>query len=136
MYTATVLIMWFGGNMILQSRLQVGQLTGFLSYVMQVMNSLMLISNVFLLLTARWPAPQRILEVLDEPVTLTSPQRRCTPYRTEALNSVPSASATSGGPGIRAVRRHAPHPRGPDCGDSRRHRFRQDHAGTADPPAL
>ncbi len=74
MYTATVLIMWFGGNMILQSRLQVGQLTGFLSYVMQVMNSLMLISNVFLLLTRSLASAQRILEVLDEPVTLTSPQ--------------------------------------------------------------
>ena len=34
MYTAIVLIMWFGGNMILASTLQVGDLTGFLSYVM------------------------------------------------------------------------------------------------------
>ena len=37
MYTATVLIMWFGGNMILGGSLEVGNLTGFLSYVMQVM---------------------------------------------------------------------------------------------------
>lgn len=51
MYTAVVLIMWLGGNMVLNSGLQVGQLTGFLSYVLQVMNSMMLISNVFLLLT-------------------------------------------------------------------------------------
>ena len=49
MYTSTVLLMWFGGNMILRGQLQVGELTGFLSYVMQVMNSLMMISNVFLL---------------------------------------------------------------------------------------
>ena len=33
MYTAVVLILWFGGGMILQNRLQVGELTGFLSYV-------------------------------------------------------------------------------------------------------
>ena len=51
MYLAIVLIMWFGGNMILTSGLKVGDLTGFLSYVMQVMNSLMMIANVFLLLT-------------------------------------------------------------------------------------
>ena len=51
MYTAVVLIMWLGGNMVLNSGLQVGQLTGFLSYVLQVMNSMMLISNVLLLLT-------------------------------------------------------------------------------------
>ena len=49
MYLAIVLIMWFGGNMILTSGLKVGDLTGFLSYVMQVMNSLMMIANVFLL---------------------------------------------------------------------------------------
>ena len=47
MYLSIVLIMWFGGNMILSSHLQVGDLTGFLSYVFQVMNSLMMISNVF-----------------------------------------------------------------------------------------
>ncbi len=48
MYTSTVLLLWFGGNMILGGQLQVGELTGFLSYVLQVMNSLMMISNVFL----------------------------------------------------------------------------------------
>ena len=51
MYVAVVLIMWFGGNMVLSAQLQVGDLTGFLSYVFQVMNSMMMISNVFLLLT-------------------------------------------------------------------------------------
>ncbi len=74
MYTATVLIMWFGGSMILGGSLAVGQLTGFLSYVMQVLNSLMLISNVFLLLTRSLASVRRILEVLDEPVALTSPE--------------------------------------------------------------
>ena len=73
MYTSIVLILWFGGNMILDSRLQVGELTGFLSYVLQVMNSLMLISNVFLLLTRSLASARRICEVLDEPVVLTSP---------------------------------------------------------------
>ena len=38
MYTSTVLLLWFGGNMILRGQLQVGELTGFLSYVMQVMS--------------------------------------------------------------------------------------------------
>ena len=72
MYTSVVLIMWFGGNMILQSTLQVGELTGFLSYVFQVMNSLMMISNVFLLLTRSLASAQRIREVLVEEVALTS----------------------------------------------------------------
>ena len=73
MYSCTVLIMWFGGQKILAGGLAVGQLTGFLSYVMQVMNSLMLISNTFLLLTRSLASVRRILEVLDEPVELRSP---------------------------------------------------------------
>ena len=73
MYTATVLLMWSGGNMVLAGSLQVGDLTGVLSYVLQVVNSLMMISNVFLLLTRSLASARRICEVLDEEVVLTSP---------------------------------------------------------------
>ncbi|HIY21579.1 MAG TPA: ABC transporter ATP-binding protein/permease [Candidatus Flavonifractor merdigallinarum] len=73
MYTSVVLLLWFGGNMILAGTLQVGELTGFLSYVLQVMNSLMMISNVFLLLTRSLASARRISEVLSEEVELTSP---------------------------------------------------------------
>lgn len=73
MYTATVLIMWFGGNMLLQNQLAVGDLTGFLSYVFQVMNSLMMVSNIFLLLTRSLASAKRIIEVLDETPSVTSP---------------------------------------------------------------
>lgn len=60
--------------MILTSGLKVGDLTGFLSYVMQVMNSLMMIANVFLLLTRSLASAHRIVEVLDERIILASPQ--------------------------------------------------------------
>ena len=73
MYTATVLLMWFGGNMVLGGTLQVGELTGVFTYVLQVMNSLMMISNVFLLLTRSLASARRINEVLDEKIVLTSP---------------------------------------------------------------
>ena len=74
MYTCVVLIMWFGGNMILGGALQVGELTGFLSYVLQVMNSLMMISNVFLLVTRSLASASRVSEVLDENIAFTSPE--------------------------------------------------------------
>ena len=74
LYTATVLILWFGGDMILKGSLQVGELTGFLSYVLQVMNSFMMISNVFLLLTRSLASAHRIVQVLDETPALTSPE--------------------------------------------------------------
>ena len=73
MYSAIVGIMWFGGGMISRSELQVGELTGFLSYVLQVMNSMMFISNVFLLLTRSLASARRIAEVLDEQPALSSP---------------------------------------------------------------
>ena len=73
MYAAMVSILWFGGNMILQGSLTVGRLTSFLSYVLQVMNSLMMISNVFLLMTRSLASAHRIAAVLDEPVELESP---------------------------------------------------------------
>ena len=52
--------------MILSGSLEIGTLTGFLSYVMQVMNSMMMISNVFLMLTRSLASAARISEVLDE----------------------------------------------------------------------
>ena len=84
MYTAIVLLLWFGGNMILTGSLKVGELTGFLSYVLQVMNSFMLIANVFLLLTRSLASAHRIAQVLDEEVTLASP--------VGALTQVPDGS--------------------------------------------
>ena len=84
MYLATVLLMWFGGNMVLGGTLQVGELTGVLSYVMQVMNSLMMISNVFLLLTRSLASAHRIVEVLDETAAITSPA--------DAVTAVPDGS--------------------------------------------
>ena len=74
MYTTIVMILWFGGNMILKSELAVGNLTVFLSYVMQVINSLMMLANVFLLLTRSLASAHRIAEILDENIVLTSPE--------------------------------------------------------------
>lgn len=74
MYTTIVMILWFGGNMILKSELAVGNLTGFLSYVMQVINSIMMLANVFLLLTRSLASAHRIAEILDENIVLTSPE--------------------------------------------------------------
>lgn len=73
MYTAIVLIMWNGGNFILKGTMTVGKLTAFLSYVLQILNSLMMISNVFLMLTRSLTSAKRISEILDEQTALDSP---------------------------------------------------------------
>ena len=66
MYTAIVCILWFGGNFVLVGSMTVGQLTAFLSYVLQVINSVMLFSGVFLQMSRSLASASRIREVLTE----------------------------------------------------------------------
>lgn len=73
MYVAALSILWIGGHMIIEGRLGVGSLTGFMSYVLLIMNSLMMISNVFLLLTRALASVERISRVLDERSLIQAP---------------------------------------------------------------
>ena len=84
MYICVLALMFFGGSMVLEGTLQVGQLTGFLSYVMQVLNSMMMLSNVFLLLTRSLASAGRICDVLDEKVVMKESEN--------PLMEVPSSS--------------------------------------------
>ncbi len=70
MYSTIIAILWFGGWMIQVGNMQVGELTGFLSYIMQILNSLMMISNVFLMLTRSLASAYRIQEVFDEEIDI------------------------------------------------------------------
>ncbi|MEG0469382.1 MAG: ABC transporter ATP-binding protein [Longicatena sp.] len=70
MYGTIICILYFGGNMIFAGTMQVGELTGFLSYVLQILNSLMMLSGVFLMLTRSLASCERIVEVLDEPLDI------------------------------------------------------------------
>nr|WP_192923968.1 ABC transporter ATP-binding protein [Collinsella aerofaciens] len=73
MYVAAISILWIGGRMIIASELGVGSLTGFMSYVLLIMNSLMMISNVFLLLTRALASVERISRVIDEQSLIQAP---------------------------------------------------------------
>ena len=70
MYGTILAILWLGGNMAAAGRIKVGELTGFLSYVLQVLNSLMMFSNVFLMTTRAMASWKRIKEVLDEEIDI------------------------------------------------------------------
>ena len=74
MYGTILGILWFGGGMIRTGSMQVGALTGFLSYVLQILNSLMMISNIFLMLTRSLASGRRIIEVLEEEIDITEDQ--------------------------------------------------------------
>lgn len=72
MYSTIIAILWFGGQMIVLNTMKVGELTGFLSYVLQILNSLMMISNVFMMLTRSIASATRIQEVFDEVPSIQS----------------------------------------------------------------
>ncbi|BCJ96128.1 ABC transporter [Anaerocolumna cellulosilytica] len=71
MYGTILSILWFGGKLVWVGDMKVGSLTSFLSYVLQVLNSLMMFSNVFLLFTRSLTSWKRILEVMEEEPAIT-----------------------------------------------------------------
>ena len=65
-YTCLTLISYFGAKFIVAGSLTTGELTSLFSYIMQMLNSLMLLSMVFVMITMAWESGQRIVEVLEE----------------------------------------------------------------------
>src|SRR5699024_6270111 len=70
-YFCIVAILWFGGNMIIVGDMQTGQLISFITYVTQILMSLMMISMAFIMLVNSKASGDRIVEVLDEPIEIT-----------------------------------------------------------------
>lgn len=63
-------LLLYGGHLINIGEMKVGELTGFLSYVFLILNSLMMLSNVFLMMTRSLASAARIIEVIDEKIDL------------------------------------------------------------------
>lgn len=74
MYAVIILLLCLGSGMIIQGTIQVGELTGMLSYVLQIMNSFIMMSNVFLLFSRSLASHNRIQEVLDQQPTMSKPK--------------------------------------------------------------
>ncbi len=66
MYACMISIFWFGGNMIIGGTMLTGQLMSFISYVTQILTSLMMISMFFINLVLSRASIERIIEVFDE----------------------------------------------------------------------
>ena len=76
MYGTILSILWFGGGMVQVGTMKVGELTGILSYVMQILNSMMMLSGVFMMVTRSLASARRIVEVLDEEPEITDQNAR------------------------------------------------------------
>jgi ATP-binding cassette subfamily B multidrug efflux pump len=71
MYACIVSILWFGGNMVINGTMLNGQLISFISYVTQILVSLMMISMVFITALISRASLSRIVEVIVEPIDIT-----------------------------------------------------------------
>ncbi|MBR7164593.1 MAG: ABC transporter ATP-binding protein [Clostridia bacterium] len=65
-YGSIISILWFGGNMVIGGTMASGELISFISYVNQILMSLMMISMVFVNFVMTRASLQRIGEVLSE----------------------------------------------------------------------
>lgn len=73
----TVVVVWFGGNMIIVGDMQVGDLTAFTNYIVQIMSSMTMLSIVFLNWARAIASFKRVGEILDEKIDLTDDDSCC-----------------------------------------------------------
>ena len=71
MNATAVAVVWFGGNRIIAGQMQVGELTAFITYVTQILMSLMMLAMVILQSSRAMASFTRISEVLDFEPSLT-----------------------------------------------------------------
>ena len=72
-YSCILLISWIGAKMIVGSELSTGNLTTLLSYCMNILMSLMMLSMVFVMITMSVASAKRICEVLNEESSIQNP---------------------------------------------------------------
>ena len=66
MQACLICIVWFGGNFIIQQKMQTGELFSFLTYIGMILMSLMMISFVFIGIVISQASVRRLCEVLNE----------------------------------------------------------------------
>lgn len=70
-------VSWFGGHDVVYGKLSTGELTSLLSYIMNIMISLMMLSFAFIMLTISTSSAKRICQVLDEEPNIQDPENPC-----------------------------------------------------------
>lgn len=80
-YICILLISWMGAHMIISSELTTGALMSLLTYCMNILMSLMMLSMVFVMITMSEASARRIAEVLEEKTTISNPEHAVTEVR-------------------------------------------------------
>lgn len=71
MNATTIAVYWFGGNMVISGSMSPGDLTAFITYITQILMSLMMVTMLFMMLSRALASTKRIAEVLDEKIDIS-----------------------------------------------------------------
>ncbi|MGP8205874.1 MAG: ABC transporter ATP-binding protein [Acidimicrobiales bacterium] len=80
---ASIATLWFGGHLVVSGGMQIGALTAFLSYLIQVLMAVMMATFMFLLVPRADACAERIEEVLGTPTSVLPPVDPIVPQRVE-----------------------------------------------------
>jgi ATP-binding cassette subfamily B protein len=70
---STTAVVWFGGHLIADGSMQIGSLTAFITYLAQILMSVMMATFMFMLVPRAEVSAERIMEVIDTEPTLAPP---------------------------------------------------------------
>ena len=73
-YACIIVISWLGAQMIVSDTLTTGNLMSLLTYCMNIMMSLMMLSMIFVMMTMSMASAERICEVLNETSDIQNPE--------------------------------------------------------------
>jgi ATP-binding cassette subfamily B multidrug efflux pump len=79
---SSVAVLWFGGHLINDGTMQIGSLTAFLSYLLQVMMAVMMSTFMLMMIPRAEVCAERISEVLDTETSVTPPSNPVRQLRT------------------------------------------------------
>ncbi len=71
---SSVAVIWFGGHRIADGQMQVGAMTAFLAYLIQILMSVMMATFMMIMVPRAAVCAERIMEVLDTESTVVPPQ--------------------------------------------------------------
>jgi ATP-binding cassette subfamily B protein len=70
---STTAVVWFGGHLIVDGSMQIGSLTAFITYLAQILMSVMMATFMFMLVPRAEVSAERIMEVIDTEPALAPP---------------------------------------------------------------
>ena len=73
-YTCILVISWMGAHMIVSNTLTTGDLSMLLTYCMNILMNLMMLSMIFVMVTMSVASARRVAEVLNEKPDITNPE--------------------------------------------------------------